>query len=547
MIRDLQHTRGAGHHPHGAGATTTGMNRVGRRGVLRGLAMAAAALGLPGFGWTTGPDALRLGPAAPFSFESLVEDARRASRRPFRPVAVPSPEILDRIDYDAHWRLRFRKAAAPVLGGSAMPVQFFHLGRYAREPVSLHLVEAGLAREIRYDSAMFDMPADSPARNLGSDAGFAGFRAMRRDHGPDWLSFLGASYFRCDGPEGQYGLSARGLAIDTGLDRPEEFPAFSALWLAPPESDAEDIVVYARLEGPSVSGAYRIAAKHREGAGQRCRITARLFFRNSVERLGVAPLTSMFWYSKSNRTEAVDWRPQVHDSDGLALATGTGERIWRPLGNPGRVVTSSFVDRNPRGFGLIQRDRSFGNYQDDGVFYDRRPSAWVTPAGDWGAGAVQLVEIPTEDETFDNIVAYWTPQSPPPVGREVTYEYQLDWVARDPMPSLARVTATRTGQGGIPGQPVPPGVIKYAIDFEGASLAGLDSDDGVVAAIDARNGKVIRPSARRIVGTDRWRLIFDLDGAAGQPVDLRAYLRRGDQPLSETWVALAELPGAEAP
>ncbi len=510
---------------------------VARRAfVLKGCSLLALGAG----GLPAAAEVLPLGTARPFDFTDLVARARAQAKTAFRSAAQAPAAVLDAIDYDAHWRIRFREEAAPLLPPDSTPVQLFHLGRYARDPVAIHLVEDGWARELAYTPEAFAMPAASPAKALPADAGYAGFRLMRPDHGPDWLVFLGASYFRADGPDRQYGLSARGLAIDTGLDRPEEFPRFTAFWIGGGERVGETAVVHALLDGPSVTGAYRIGCAHLDDGGQRLSVDTRLFLRRPVERLGIAPLTSMFWYGEGNRATALDWRPEVHDSDGLAIWTGAGERIWRPLRNPRRVTTSSFFDHGPRGFGLSQRDRAFAHYQDDGVFYDRRPSAWVTPEDDWGPGAVQLVEIPTHDETFDNVVAYWLPAELPPVGEELALAYTVDWLATDPPPDLARVTATRIGQGGIPGQPVPPGVLKYVIDFAGGPLADLSADARVAPAIEASGGRIVRPSAHRLVGQDVWRVIFDLDGAATAPIDLRVHLRHGEAALSETWIGLAE-------
>lgn len=479
------------------------------------------------------------GAGAPFSFQSLIDDARRASERAYRPPATPDGAILDEIDFDAYWNISFNKSASTRLGADAA-IEYFHLGRYAREPVAIHLIEDGAARPLPYDPGVFTMSADNPAHGMEAEGGFAGFRAMREGGETDWLSFLGASYFRCDGPEAQYGLSARGLAIDTGLSKPEEFPRFSAFWLGPPERPGESLAIYARLDGPSVAGAYRFGAAYNDGGAQRLDVSAHLFMRNSVERLGVAPLTSMYWYSEKDRVEAHDWRPEVHDSDGLALVTGAGERLWRPLNNHDRVTTSSFFDDNPRGFGLIQRDRNFENYQDDGVFYNRRPSVWIAPDGDWGEGAVQLVEIPTDDETFDNIVAYWAPKAQPAPGRELTFDYAMDWAERDPEPTLAHVVSTRRGDGGVPGQSTSAETTKYVIDFAGAALDGLGWKSGVEPVVEADLGVVSEPAARPVAGTDRWRLNFDLGETDGEPVNLRAYLKRGDEALSETWIALSE-------
>ena len=486
----------------------------------------------------------RLGEPHPFGFDDLVERARARAAEPYRPPAIVAPEVLQRIDYDAHWRIRFRDTATVTPPGTDAAAQFFHLGRYAREPVSIHLREDGMAREVLYTEDYFDMPADSPAHQLPPDAGFAGFRVMRPELGPDWVSFLGASYFRTDGPFMQYGMSARGLAIDTGLATPEEFPRFSAFWLGAPEDPKDQLGVWALLESPSVVGAYRIGL--RGGVRQEASLTtvrARLFFRSAVERLGVAPLTSMYWYSQRDRISADDWRPEVHDSDGLAIETGWGERIWRPLMNPDVVRTSSYVDADPRGFGLIQRDRQFENYQDDGVFYDRRPSVWVEPLGDWGRGAVQLVEIPTEEETYDNIAAYWTPETQPKAGDALSFDYALHWVDRDPLPaSVATVWATWQGQGGQPGLKIPQGVDKMVIDFSGPALDGLALGSGVEPVVELKNGRIAAPaSAYPVVGSDRWRLTFDFARAPGasDPVEIRAWLRLNGHAITETWLGQA--------
>lgn len=489
-------------------------------------------------------DLPRLGEPQPFTFEDLVQHARALAAGPYQPPEIIAPRVLDRIDYDAHWEIRFRNAATVTPPGTDAPVQFFHLGRFFREPVRIYFRDDGVVREVLYTEDYFRMPADSPAHDLPTGTGFAGFRVMRADFEPDWVSFLGASYFRADGPFMQYGMSARGLAIGTGLSVPEEFPRFSAFWLGAPENPSEQLGVWALLESPSVVGAYRIGL--RGGVLREPSITtisARLFFRKAVQRLGIAPLTSMYWYSQRDRIVADEWRPEVHDSDGLAIASGSGERIWRPLMNPDVVRTSSYLDTDPKGFGIVQRDRQFESYQDDGALYHRRPSVWVEPLGDWGRGAVQLVEIPTKDETFDNIVAYWTPETQPRAGDTLDYSYTLHWADRDPLPSsVATVWSTWQGQGGRPGQHIPEGIDKMVIDFNGIALDGLDADSGVEPVVEARNGRIVGlVAARPVVGTDRWRLSFDFAGEpeATDPVEIRAWLRLDGDAITETWLGQA--------
>ncbi len=510
----------------------------------RRTAIAGAAALLGGFasGRAFAAGDVEYGPPRAFDFDILTGIARKAAAEPYQPPATPEADLLDKIDYDAHWRIRYRDAASFGPVGAEPLVQLFHPGRYFKEPVSAHVVANGAAREVLFRRAYFSMPADSPAQTLPEDVGFAGFRVMRPGLEPDWVSFLGASYFRTDGPFRQYGLSARGLAIDTGLSTAEEFPRFSHFWIGAPEQEGETLRVWALMDSPSVAGAYRFAMFRGDGgAGHRMDVSARLFFRRKVERLGVAPLTSMYWYSERDRIIADDWRPEIHDSDGLALATGGGERIWRPLDNPDRVRTSSFFDTDPRGFGLVQRDRSFENYQDDGVFYDRRPTAWIEPQGYWGEGAVQLVEIPAHDETFDNIVAYWAPAELPGPGEDRRYDYRINWVDQDPAPEgVALVAATRQGQGGAPGQDIPEAVDKLVIDFHGGALAKLDADSGVEPVVTALRGRILGETyARPVVGTDRWRLSFDFAEDPGEPAEFRAFLRRDGVALTETWISPA--------
>ena len=342
---------------------------------------------------------------------------------------------------------------------------------------------------------------------------------------------------------------ARALAVDTGLARPEEFPRFTSFYLEKDDKPGDGIVIYALLDSKSVAGAYRIEAENEDGEGQVLHITSRLFFREAVERLGVAPLTSMYWYSETHRNMAFDWRPEVHDSDGLEVVTGSGEQIWRPLNNPPRVVTSSFFDENPEGFGLIQRDRNFDHYQDDGVFYNRRASAWVEPEGDWGKGAVQLVELPSDDEIYDNIVAYWLPEDLPEAGDERDFSYTLTWAATaPPNERLAETTASRIGRGGVPGQPRPGDQVKVVVDFSGPAVEGLTVDDGVEPEISVGSGaEIINAYAMPIVGTDDWRMTYDLkfDGTA-DTIDVRAYLAEDGEPLTETWLGQFH-PGQFAP
>ena len=492
----------------------------------------------------TGLEAGELGPPIPFSFEELQRSAMKLARQAYTPANVPAPDVLAAIDYDRYQDIRYKSDKSLRLGPKGeVAVQLFHLGKFATEPVHLHVVEDGAAREVLYSPALFSIPPGHPAMSLPAGTGFAGFRIMAPDLKTDWFAAMGASYFRSSGPYNQYGLSARGIAIDTAMPFPEEFPRFSNYWLEGAGNGHPPVTIYALLEGASLTGAYKMSLERLTDARDVHRVTmeieAVLYARKDVTRLGVAPFSSMFWYGEASRKQAADWRPEIHDSDGLAILNGAGERIWRPINNPPRVITSAFVDHDPQGFGLLQRDRDFVHYLDDGVFYERRPSVWVEPLDKWGEGAVRLLEIPTEDETFDNIVAYWAPADPFKQGEERRYRYRLSWL--DDLPyseAVGRATGTWTGQGGRPGQKRPDGVRKFVIDFQGQVFEGLGRTDGVELVVTASRGEVSNVYNHPVVDQrNRWRAFFDIKAEGAEPVDLRAFLRRGKEALTETWIS----------
>jgi glucans biosynthesis protein len=269
-------------------------------------------------------------------------------------------------------------------------------------------------------------------------------------------------------------------------------------------------------------------------------IHAELFLRKDIRRLGIAPLTSMYWYGENERSKAVDWRPEVHDSDSLVLWTGRGERICRPLINPPAIQTNAFLDRGPKGFGLMQRDRNFDDYQDDGAFYNRRPSVWVEPVGDWGEGEVQLVELPTTDEVHDNIVAYWVRKAPARRGDTIAYDYRLYWQDHEPnrADDVGRVVATRLGRGGAPGKPEPGDAskTKFVIDFAGGALENMHRRYDVEPIITAPHARVSDAFVIKVAGTNRWRAFFDVAPLKSGPINLRCYLRLDRKTLSETWL-----------
>lgn len=531
---------------------------IDRRSVLAAASasIALSALGLPARSLAAA--GLKLGKAQPFSFDTLAREMQARASRPYVRESLLPDAVLDRIDYEAHGKLKFDTDYAlfrdgPVRGAAPgqFPVTFFHLGKFFRTPVHMYVLAGAAgdqftAQEILYDPNYFNMPADSPARQLPKGAGFAGFRFQESRlgdqakldwHKNDWVAFLGASYFRGIGSDYQYGLSARGVAINVAAaGHPEEFPDFTSFYFLPPANDSNEVTVYATLEGPSITGAYRFVMK-RDKAVEMA-IEARLFLRQDVSQLGIAPMTSMYWYSETAKPTATDWRPEVHDSDGLAMWTGSGEHIWRPLNANGHVSSSAFADKAPKGFGLLQRDRIFDHYL-DGVRYERRPSLWVEPLDDWGEGSVQLVELPTDDEFHDNINAMWVPKQLASAGSHLQFRYRLHWAADEPHPTpLARCIATRLGRGGEPGKARPPGGRKFVVEFLGGPLANLPFGTKPEPVLTATSGTFSYVFTEAVPDSvpGHWRASFDFTSASPGVVEMRLFLKSGDQTLTETWL-----------
>jgi len=482
------------------------------------------------------------GPAKAFDYAGLKGQARFLAGSAYQTSKDVLPASMVTLSYDQYQSLRFRSDHS-LWGDAGLPfrVQFFHVGRGFAQAVHVYEVSNGQSREILYDPSMFefDKAGIDPAV-MRDHAGFAGFRVQFvTDWRDDVTAFLGAAYFRAVGGDTrQYGLSARALAVDTAYPRPEEFPRFTSFWFERPAKGSGTLTMYALMDSPSVTGALRFLIT--PGGTLLMDIDSAFYPRKAIDRLGVAPLTSMFFYGENERRAANDWRPEIHDSDGLSIWTGAGEWIWRPLTNPAQNHLNSYFDENPRGFGLLQRDRNWDHYQDDGVYYDRRPSLWVEPkSGGWGKGAVQLFEIPTGDETSDNIVAFWNPAEKTKAGQELLFSYRLHWGTRMPYsPLLGQTVATRTGVGGTIGQKRQYYSWHFAVDFAGGELGALPKDISVEAVISTSHNSTTEHLTTHYVDEIKgYRVLFDLRPAddSNDAIDLRLYLRIDGRPLTESW------------
>jgi periplasmic glucans biosynthesis protein len=475
--------------------------------------------------------------ALAFGFDDVAQRAKDLAAAPFKKGAG-LPKELQGLDYDHYRDIRYRPERF-LWRGAASPfeVAFFHPGLYYDQPVKINEVSAQGVREIAFNPEDFDYGSNKLDTAKLRGLGFAGFRvhyplnsAKVKD---EVLVFLGASYFRALGKGQLYGQSARGLAVDTAVPSGEEFPRFTEFWIERPAATAKELVVYALLDSRRVAGAYRFVVK--PGVSSAVDVRARLFLRESVGKLGLAPLTSMFFFGENQRAPYEDYRPEVHDSDGLQVRTGNGEWIWRPLVNPKRLLVTSFATTDPAGFGLMQRDRDFLHYEDTEVRHELRPSAWVEPKGKWGAGRVELVQIPAPDETNDNIVAYWVPDHAPAAKEPFDLEYRLLWQKdAETHPPLAWVTQSRRGRGYMRN---PDSSISFIVDYEGAGLEKLPADAKVEAVVSAdANAQIVERNSYRNEVTGGWRMTVRLrrvDDA--KPVELRAFLRSAGETISETW------------
>lgn len=505
---------------------------VTRRAWLAGSAAALAAAGGPAF-------AVRLSDQArPFDRVALLARARDLARQPFDGAEPRLPEALARLSYEQHGRIRFRadqalwqEAGLPFRG------QFFHPGAVFKRPVHIHEVADGVAREILFETASFDYGEAPLAGPVPPLLGFAGFRLHHPLNRPDTFDelvvFLGASYFRALGRGQNYGLSARGLAVNTATTTGEEFPFFREFWLERPQPSATQATVHALLDGPSAAGAYTFLVT--PGESVVTDVTATLFLRKPVERLGIAPLTSMFLHGGASPARSEDYRPRVHDSDGLSLWTGAGEFVWRPLGNPRRLRLSVYQDQGLRGFGLMQRARDFRAYQDIDARFEKRPSAWVEPVAGFGRGSVMLIEIPSEAEFNDNVVAFWTPAAPPEPGQPADFRYRIHWGAQAPHRFAgAEVAATRAGYGGPPGKQSDSPVRKFLVDFRGGAIERATDTGALTPAVTATAGRIEAARLQRLPDGG-WRLTFEFRPEGTRAVELRAYLKLGAEVASETW------------
>jgi glucans biosynthesis protein len=475
-----------------------------------------------------------------FDFETLRSRAKLLAARPYTPPPSTVPAALRNLSYDEYRLISFREEQTRWRRENVpFQLQYFHPGFVHRNAVQLYELNGRTVTPITFSRDLFDYGGLTVGAQLSDALGFAGFRVLGSlgNPGRPWdevASFLGASYFRSLCMKTVYGLSARGLAIDTAEPTGEEFPVFEEFWIERPAAGARQFVVYALLNSPSLAGAYQFTVA--PGAETIMRVKAALYCRKNPRVLGVAPLTSMFWHGENSPTNLGDFRPEVHDSDGLMMANGAGEWLWRPLANPRAARVSAFLDQNPRGFGLIQRDRNYESYQDLEALYHLRPSAWVEPVGNWGRGSVRLAELSALDETNDNVVAFWVPEHLPPTGEAIEIEYRLHWFLDQIHPPAGTVVSTRVGQS----MTHEPDLRRFVIDFDGADLRQQKPDPAITPDLAVGAGATLAyKTVQKNPFNGTWRVGFGIkpDGS-NRPVELRCSLQKSARALTETWTYL---------
>ena len=476
--------------------------------------------------------------AQAFGFDDVTGRARSLANTAYQAPAPSLPPELRDLDYDAYRDIRFRPDHA-LWQAQKLPFElmFFHMGRSFQEPVRINTIEPTGVKRLGFDPSMFDYGRNQidPAKLKG--LGYAGFRVHyqmnKRGYKDEVAVFLGASYFRAIGKDQVYGLSARGLAVDTATGGGEEFPRFTEFWIERPKPGATSLTIYALLDSKRVTGAYKFILV--PGTETVMTVNSRIYARDGGLKLGIAPLNTMFAFGE-NQPGHDDYRPEVHDSDGLSIETGSGEWIWRPLVNPKRLLITSFSSTDPKGFGVMQRDRATSSYEDPEAIYERRPSLWIEPIGAWGAGRVELVQIPTPDETNDNIVAYWVPDHPLDARKFMSFNYRMRWQMTNATLPAGKgwVVQTRRGRGYVR---QPDGDINFVIDFDGANLRALPADAKLEPVVDIGGNAELREKnlfRNQVTGT--WRMTVRVKRAdAARPIELRALIKRADATLTETW------------
>ncbi|WP_176465301.1 MULTISPECIES: glucan biosynthesis protein G [unclassified Pseudomonas] len=494
-----------------------------------------------------------------FNLDDVAVKAKELAGKKYEAPRSNLPNEFREMKFADYQKIRFLTEKAEWANKKTpFKLSFYHQGMHFDTPVKINEITASTVEEIKYDPSRFDFGDVKFDPKATEQLGYAGFRVLypvnKADKQDEIMTMLGASYFRVVGKGHVYGLSARGLAIDTALPSGEEFPRFTEFWIEQPKPTDKHLVIFALLDSPRATGAYRLTL--RPGSDTVVDVKAQMFLRDKVSKLGIAPLTSMFLFGANQPSKVLNYRRELHDSSGLSIHAGNGEWIWRPLNNPKHLAVSNFQVENPRGFGLLQRGRDFSHYEDLDDRYDKRPSAWIEPKGDWGKGTVDLVEIPTADETNDNIVAFWSPEKLPEAGQPLDFAYRMHWTIDEASlhsPDSAWVEQTLRSTGDVKQSNLirqPDGSVAYLVDFEGPSLQALPETAEVRSQVSVGdNAELVENSVRYNPETKGWRLTLRMKiKDPSKSTEMRAALVKDVTPVepAKTLVATSNSAVAKA-
>ncbi len=503
-------------------------------GVAAGLAFdrGAAALDSAEVPAPSIPTSFPLGPPTPFDHAMVVETARRLSKQPYKAAPADIPEAFKNLTYDQYVSIHLHPSATIWAGDNiGFALEPLHRGFIFSTPIEINLVSDDEQRRLIYDARLFDFGKIAPSTNIG-DIGFSGFRVLAPlDDGGffELATFQGASFFRAVGRGQNPGAMARALSIKTADPGGEEFPAFRTLWIERPSLAADVLVIHAVIDSESVAGAYRFTL--RPGEATIIDIESTLFARAALDNFGIAAMSATHLSGAIDHSRTDDLRPNVSELGGLQILTGKGEWLWRPVSNPDTLQISAFVDENPRGFGFIQRDRNFDHYEDDVQHWEARPSLWVEPIGDWSAGSVQLIEIPSESEINDNIIAYWRPKQSLAAGNEISFAYRQFWCKTPPeRPDLAVAVSSRSGRGSSPKRR------RFLVEFSGEILSLPENAEIIKPNLTASPGSIVSVRTFRSADKTACRVAFELDPGGEAYSELRLALEAAEKPVSETWI-----------